>query len=507
LSVLLALLLMGAAWMGSVADAAILSFQPAFSPSEFLGEGSTLNAQFTFTGSEYHGSPDPATEVVVHLPAGVGGTSAGFPTCSESTLYESGTAGCPAGSLAGPVGSIGLDIESGGVVTERVHETGTIQPVFADKENTNDDFFFYIEAPGVQAVAPAHYVEDTPPYGRALMLEVPLIESIPAQPFASITSLTLTLGASREEDAQLISSLTIPQECPGSGMFPWAADVTYTTNASFTEQTHEHTTAETVCPPPSGKSATTTTLQVSPASPHVGEVVNYTATVTPKTLGATVPSGSVTFLDEGIPIVGCTVQALIPGPGVSSASCQLSYPINGTHQVTARYGGDSGYFGSESPVQTITVSAAEPPHEEPRPTEAPKPPPVAQPPLITGAQLKAMLSRQLVPAGVGARIGALLKSGGHTFSFNVPEAGNLMIQWYELPKGAKLAKKVKVKPVLVASGKASFAAAGTGKVAIRLTAQGKRLLKHTRRILLEAKAGFVAGGGTVNITRWFALRR
>jgi hypothetical protein len=327
--------------------------------------------------------------------------------------------------------------------------------------------------------------------------------------------LTLTLGASREEDGQLISSLTIPQECPGGGMFPWAADVTYTTNASFTEQTHEHTTAETVCPPSSGKSATTTTLLASPASPHVGEVVSYTATVIPKTLGAAVPSGSVTFLDEGKPIAGCTAQALIPGAGVSSAGCQLSYSASGTHQVTARYGGDSGYFGSESTAQAIAVGAVEPPQEAPKEVPAELKPPVVSccdgpglaPPLSV-AQLKAMLSRQLVPAGTGARIGALLKSGGYTFSFNAPEAGSLVIQWYEVPKGAKLAKKVKAKAILIASGKLAFLGAGTGKVTIRLTSQGKRLLKHAKRIRLEAKGAFVpSNAAAVRDTTEFLVRQ
>ncbi|MGC2375540.1 MAG: Ig-like domain-containing protein [Solirubrobacteraceae bacterium] len=511
-------LLMSVASLGSVADAATLSFQPAFSPSQFLGEGSTLNAQFTFTGSEYHGSPDPVTEVMVHLPAGVGGSSAGFPTCSEQTLHESGSAGCPAGSLAGPVGSIGLDIEEGQsqpggvIVIERIHETGTIQPVFADKEKTNDDFFFYIEAPGVQAVAPAYSVEDTSPYGRMLRLELPLIESIPAQPFASITSLTLTLGTSREENAQLVSSLTIPQECPVSGMFPWAADVTYTTNGTFTEQTHEHMTAETVCPASSGRSATTTTLQASPASPHVGEVVSYTATVTPKTLGASMPSGSVTFLDEGQPITGCTTQALVPGAASSTASCQLSYPASGTHQVTVRYDGDSGYFGSESATQAITVSVVELPHEAPK---EPKPPlvvsccdgPVLAPP-ISVAQLKALLARQLVPSGKAATIPALLKHGGYSFSFAAPEAGGLTVQWYELPKGAKLAGHTKAKPVLVASGKVTFQAAGTGKLNLRLTSAGRRVLRHAKRMTLTAKGTFAPrSGAIVNVATGFTLKR
>jgi hypothetical protein len=54
--------------------------------------------------------------------------------------------------------------------------------------------------------------------------------------------------------------------------------------------------------------------------------------------------------------------------------------------------------------------------------------------------------------------------------FTVPEAGTLNVSWYFVPKGAKLAKTVK--PVLVASGKLTFVAAGAAQVKLKLTAGG-----------------------------------
>lgn len=74
-------------------------------------------------------------------------------------------------------------------------------------------------------------------------------------------------------------------------------------------------------------------------------------------------------------------------------------------------------------------------------------------------------------------------------------AGSLSVQWFYLPKGAKLAKKVK--PVLVASGKATFSKAGAGHIRLRLTGQARRLLKHAKRLKLMAKGTFVASGGSV----------
>jgi hypothetical protein len=119
------------------------------------------------------------------------------------------------------------------------------------------------------------------------------------------------------------------------------------------------------------------------------------------------------------------------------------------------------------------------------------------PPSINPAQIVVSLRKQLTPSGKAAKIGALLKNGGLTMPFEALEAGTVSVEWYLVPAGAKLAKKTKAKPVLVASGKLVFSAAGTGKLMVRLTAVGRRLLQHARRIRLVAKGTFVERGGEV----------
>jgi hypothetical protein len=130
---------------------------------------------------------------------------------------------------------------------------------------------------------------------------------------------------------------------------------------------------------------------------------------------------------------------------------------------------------------------------------------------ITAEQIKASLARQLVPSGKGSKIAALLKNGGLTMSFKALEAGTLVVQWYLVPHGAKLAKKAKgrskAKPILVASGKVTFSGAGTGKLNIRLTAAGKRLLKHAKQIKLAVKGSFApSGGAAISTTKALVLR-
>jgi hypothetical protein len=127
--------------------------------------------------------------------------------------------------------------------------------------------------------------------------------------------------------------------------------------------------------------------------------------------------------------------------------------------------------------------------------------------IISSAQIAALLGSQLVPSDKLAKIGALLKSGGLTMSFKALEAGTLSVQWYEVPAGAKLAKHSMAKAVLVASGQMTRTGAGTGKIKIRLTAAGKRLLKHARRLKLEAKGTFAGTETSVSTTKAFVVKR
>jgi hypothetical protein len=122
------------------------------------------------------------------------------------------------------------------------------------------------------------------------------------------------------------------------------------------------------------------------------------------------------------------------------------------------------------------------------------------------AQVLAALSAALSPHGKNAKIGALLKHGGYTFTFTAPSAGVVAISWYFVPTGAHLTKAAK--PVKLAAGHASFTQPGTGKVKVRLTRAGKRLLKHARRLKVTSKASFTptASSGATE-RKSFKLRR
>jgi hypothetical protein len=219
-------------YTAGMAGAATVSFVPGFSNNS-LGEGASFTASFTFSGNEYFGDVDPATEVTVHLPAGVGGTTAGFSTCETTTLEMVGPEGCPPSSIAGPVGSASGEATFGG---ELVTETGTLQAFYAPENKIN----FWVNGltpVSVEFIIPATYTADQPPYGQVLTLKIPPITTVPGNPDASLTSMTIDFGVASAPNP----NVAIPAQCPQGG-FPWAGDV------RFEDGTTSDLTATSTCP-------------------------------------------------------------------------------------------------------------------------------------------------------------------------------------------------------------------------------------------------------------------
>lgn len=126
---------------------------------------------------------------------------------------------------------------------------------------------------------------------------------------------------------------------------------------------------------------------------------------------------------------------------------------------------------------------------------------------FSAAQIRTLLKGAIVPSGKSAHIASLKKHLGFALSFHAPEAGVVTINWYELPRGASLTIKTKPRPLLVARGQLSFAAAGTRLVAMHLTMAGAHLLKHAHHLALTASGSFTPrGGASIDTTRAFVLK-
>jgi hypothetical protein len=93
--------------------------------------------------------------------------------------------------------------------------------------------------------------------------------------------------------------------------------------------------------------STTTAVSSSLNPSTAGEAVTYTAA-----LNATAATGAIEFREDGAVIPGCTAQPTNSG----NATCTVTDPTAGSHQITAVYSGDSNYAPSWSSALTQTVS-------------------------------------------------------------------------------------------------------------------------------------------------------
>jgi alpha-tubulin suppressor-like RCC1 family protein len=218
-------------------------------------------------------------------------------------------------------------------------------------------------------------------------------------------------------------------------------------------------------------------------------------------LSSTLPAGQV-----GVHYSATAVSA--GGLGAFSWSAEglpagLSIAANGQISGTPTSSGASDVVLHVSDIFGVSATSATIPL-----TIAPAIVPVGQTKVSTAAQLKAGLLAQLGIAGKSAKIAALLKRKGYSYSFKALSAGTLAISWYFLPPGAHVAKKKKVPPILIASGKLIFKAPGTKSLTVKLTRKGQSLLKHRSKLKITEKGGFTATGkAPVTATKTLTLKR
>lgn len=93
--------------------------------------------------------------------------------------------------------------------------------------------------------------------------------------------------------------------------------------------------------------ATTTALTVTPSTVNVGDTATLVAVVSP-TGGASTPTGTVTFNQNGTPIATVSLSG-------GSATLGTSFDTAGTYTLTATYNGDVSHDASTSPGESLTV--------------------------------------------------------------------------------------------------------------------------------------------------------
>lgn len=104
-----------------------------------------------------------------------------------------------------------------------------------------------------------------------------------------------------------------------------------------------------------------------------------------------------------------------------------------------------------------------------------------------------IISPFLSPPGSGP-IELGIKTGRLKLELTAPGAGRAVVDWYLRP-AARHAKGSRGAPVLVASGRATFANAGTKVLLMKLTRSGRKMLRGAPHVTLIVSAVFTPEGG------------
>jgi hypothetical protein len=113
----------------------------------------------------------------------------------------------------------------------------------------------------------------------------------------------------------------------------------------------------------------------------------------------------------------------------------------------------------------------------------------------------------MLPAGRAAEIGPILRSGGATLELQAVVAGRAEVDWYSVPPGSQTHAHAaaRARTLLLAAGAVNLPAAGTGRLRMKLTTDGRHLLEaeaasHIQVLRVTAKATFTPAGGGRPIT-------
>jgi hypothetical protein len=105
-----------------------------------------------------------------------------------------------------------------------------------------------------------------------------------------------------------------------------------------------------------GQASTTNLVSSTPGSPSTpGQNVSFTSMINPIAPGAGTPTGSVSFLTNGVAL---STNALSSGSASSIGTTNL--PV-GTSVITAQYAGDANFIGSTNTFSQVVSSSSPPP--------------------------------------------------------------------------------------------------------------------------------------------------
>ena len=194
-----------------------------------LGAGASVETRFTISGTEYGGFPSPLTGVAVYLPKGTKLHPQGFATCSNGILETHEVQKCPKKSIASPKGEV-VGVVSFG--STRVQEKATVQAFFT----SGGGLAFFTEGTSptlIEILSTGRFSGASGAFSQKLSAVVPLVETVPGAPYASVESIKIKVGAAYIKHKKLISYGTVPSKCPKGG-FPAKTELKFLSGETST---------------------------------------------------------------------------------------------------------------------------------------------------------------------------------------------------------------------------------------------------------------------------------
>jgi hypothetical protein len=180
-----------------------------------LGAGAAVQAEVRISGTEYGGYPPPLIGITVDLPKGVKIDTHDFPTCPSALILEQREPSkCPKGSSAGPTGHAYGVVSFG---TQRVEETAEILSFLAPGGGL--EFLVVGHSPvALEVPGSSRLVLHGPPgFGPQFTGPVPLVETVPGAPDASVERIEITLGTAIRKHGKTYYYGRVPHSCPKGG--------------------------------------------------------------------------------------------------------------------------------------------------------------------------------------------------------------------------------------------------------------------------------------------------
>jgi hypothetical protein len=204
-----------------------------------LNAGAAVEAEYNISGTEYGGFPAPLIGVNFYLPKGAKIYTTGFKTCPVATItIEKEPAKCPAASHAGPVGFVEGVVAFG---KTRVPEQATLESFYAPGGGLT--FFTFGHDPvSLEIPSAGKYTSLTGSGGKGpeLITQVPLVETVPGAPDASVEKIIVKVGSAYGPKGKHSKKDryygTVPSSCPKGG-FPIKTELTFAGLGGLTQTT------------------------------------------------------------------------------------------------------------------------------------------------------------------------------------------------------------------------------------------------------------------------------